>query len=102
MERVISATEARVKFGQLMQRVAENDETVIVERDGVPRMVVMSLESYERMKGSAESAWDKWEAELAELHADLRARLGDRELPSTVETIHRMREERDEQLSHLY
>ena len=46
MERTISATEARVKFGELMQRVADSGETVIVERDGVPRVAILSIDSY--------------------------------------------------------
>lgn len=102
MERTISATEARVRFGELMQRVADNDETVIVERDGIPRIVVLSVDTYERMKDGGNSAWDKWELQLTEFHAELRERLDDRETPSSVEIIRAMRAERDEQLSSLH
>lgn len=100
MERVISATEARVRFGQLMQRVAENDETVIVERDGVPRVAILSIENYRNLKGE-ESSLKQWEADLRRVHERLRAELGGRQLPSSVELIQQMRAERDEQLDRL-
>ena len=100
MERVVSATEARVKFGELMQRIADHDETVIVERDGVPRVVILSIDSY-RTLTRQESPWEAWEAELRLFHERLRAELGDRELPTSIEVIHQMREERDEQLASL-
>ena len=35
MERVVSATEARIRFGELMRRVAENRETVVAVRDNL-------------------------------------------------------------------
>jgi len=100
MERVISATDARVRFGQLMQRVAENDETVIVERDGVPRVAILSIENYRNLKGE-ESSLKQWEADLRRVHERLRVELGDRQLPSSVELIQQMRAERDEQLDRL-
>lgn len=100
MERTISATEARVKFGELMQRVFENDEAVIVERDGNPRVVILSIDSYKQMKGE-ESPWERWEADLRRLHDHLKAELAGRPLSDSVEIIRQMRQERDEQLSSL-
>ena len=100
MERTISATEARVKFGELMRRVYENDETVIVERDGEPRIAIVSIDSYKQMKGE-ESPWERWQADLKHLHERLRAELQGRPLPSSVEIIRQMREERDEQLANV-
>ena len=100
MERTISATEARVRFGELMQRVADSGETVIVERDGVPRVATLSIDSYKHLKGEA-SPWEQWEASLRRLHERLRAELGATQLPSSVEIIRQMREERDEQLASL-
>jgi len=100
MERTISATEARVKFGQVMQRVADNGETVIVERDGVPRVAIVSIDTYRSLTGQ-ESPLKQWDAELRRLHERLRAELGERRVTSSVETIRQMREERDEQLARL-
>ena len=100
MERTVSATQARVRFGELMQRVADSGETVIVERDGVPRVAILSIDSYKHLKGE-ESPWEQWEANLRRLHERLRAELGDSQLPSSVEIIRTMREERDAQLASL-
>lgn len=100
MERTVSATEARVRFGELMQRVADGGETVIVERDGVPRVAILSIDSYKHLKGD-ESPWEQWQADLRRLHERLRAELGDTQLPSSVEIIRQMREERDNHLTSL-
>lgn len=45
MTRVVSATHARVRFDELIRRVAETHEPVTVERDGEP-YVVLSVETY--------------------------------------------------------
>jgi prevent-host-death family protein len=100
MERTISATEARVKFGEVMQRIADSGESVIVERDGVPSVAIISIEDYKRFKGEA-SPWAQWLTNLRHLHERIRAELGDAQLPSSVEIIREMREERDEQLASL-
>ncbi len=47
----ITATEARVRFGTLLRRVAEGGETIIVERGGQPQVVVLSVADYERLVG---------------------------------------------------
>jgi prevent-host-death family protein len=44
MTRVVSATEARIHFGELMRQAVENHETTIVERGGKSHVVVMSVE----------------------------------------------------------
>ena len=100
MERNESATEARVRFGELMRRVTDKDETVIVERDGVPQVVILSIDSYRLLRGG-ETPLAKWTANLRLFHERLRAELGGRRLPSSVETIRQMREERDEHLASL-
>ncbi|MDP9374162.1 MAG: type II toxin-antitoxin system Phd/YefM family antitoxin [Chloroflexota bacterium] len=43
MERTIRATGARTHFGELMRRIVEERETVIVERGGTPQIVVLSI-----------------------------------------------------------
>jgi prevent-host-death family protein len=50
MERVIGAAEARVHFGELMRQVTEKEQTVVVERDGTPQVVVLSVAAYERLR----------------------------------------------------
>jgi len=57
MATTISATEARIHFGELMRRVVERGEPVIVERGGKPEVVVLSIAEYERLRTSQTSDW---------------------------------------------
>jgi len=50
MPRVMSATQVRMHFGDVMRRVAETGEPVIVERAGEPRVAVVPLSDYERLQ----------------------------------------------------
>lgn len=52
MERTWTATEARVRFGELLRAVAERGETVIVERHGKPAVAFVSVAEYERLTGA--------------------------------------------------
>ena len=102
MERVISATEARIHFGELMRRVVKNQEPVVVERGGKPQVVIVSVTEYEnwktaRQRSNAQSALDL----AARSRARIAARLGDRPLPPAEEVIRSGREERGEQLTGL-
>ena len=100
MERVVSATEARIHFGEMMRRVTEGQEEIIVERSGKPQMVMISIAEYDRLKsnGGAESTWqEKVETAWTLVQKDLQGR----ELPPADEIIRKMREERDEYLMAL-
>lgn len=46
MPTVISATEAKNRFGEVIRRVYRDGETFIVERDGLPVAVIMSVQQY--------------------------------------------------------
>ena len=96
VEGVVSAAEVGTQFGELMQRVVDQQETVIVERDGDPQVAIMPVTEYERLRGLAEPEdwWDK----VLRVRELIRLELGDRELPPVEEVIRQMREERDEQL----
>jgi prevent-host-death family protein len=96
MNRVISATEARVHFGELMRRVAQDEEPVIVERGGKPQAVVLSVDRYKRLLAGQQQ--DDWWALVEQARNLVRADLGDRELPPVEDIIREMREERDAQL----
>jgi prevent-host-death family protein len=53
MKGIVSATEARVRFGELLQRVSGDGEPVVVERGGRPMVVVLSVDAYARMEAAA-------------------------------------------------
>ncbi|MGD9091666.1 MAG: type II toxin-antitoxin system Phd/YefM family antitoxin [Anaerolineales bacterium] len=49
MEKTIPATEARIRFGEVIRRAVERRERFIVERAGQPQVVILSLEDYEHL-----------------------------------------------------
>ena len=96
MGRVVSATEARIHFGELMRRAVENHETVVVERGGKSHVVFLSVEEYERLvKGQQQGDWKEL---VRSARAQIQADLGGRNLPPPEEILEQVREERDEQL----
>ena len=97
MERVMTATEARVRFGELMRRVTEGGGAVIVEKDGKPQVAILSVAEYSRLKSGANGQTD-WEALLDRAHQVIRAELGQRKLPNAARVLQEMREERDAEL----
>jgi len=92
----VSATEARVHFGELMRSVVENEEPIVVERSGKPRVVVMSVERYERLL-AAQQDKDDWRDLVRRSREQVRADLGGRTLTPPEDVLQAMREERDEQ-----
>jgi prevent-host-death family protein len=94
MERTVSATEARIHFGELMRKVVERDETVIIERSGKPQVVVLSFDEYQRrLRGKRpESDWKERVRETREMGHNT---LAGRPLPDIDDLINGGREERD-------
>jgi prevent-host-death family protein len=95
MGRVVSATEARIHFGELMRQAVENRETIIVERGGKSHVVVISVEEYERLLKRQQSDWKEL---VHGARAQIQAELGDLTLPRPEEILDQVREGRDEQL----
>lgn len=91
----VSATEARIHFGEMMDRVAGNQETIIVERSGTPQMVLLSIDAYTALQAGAAQNTPSWQ-ELVQASRDrIAAELGNRRLPPSEEIIRQMREDRD-------
>jgi prevent-host-death family protein len=99
MKYTISATEARVHFGEVMRRATEERQPIYVEKSGKPQVVVLAVEEYELLTAQQHSP--DWETQLDALHKQIKQELGDRRLPPAQEIIQQMREERDEQLRNL-
>ena len=99
MERVINATEARVHFGHLLRRVAEDGETVIVERGGIRRAVVLGLAQYERLLSGSTGAG--WHDRVSDARQQVRDELQGRSIPSPADILQTAREERDERFDRL-
>lgn len=101
MRRVVSATEARVRFGEVMREVVESGEPITVERDGTPHVVILSLDEYGRLL-KARQCQEDWRTLVDRARAQVQADLGGRELPPPEEILRKIREERDAQLMALY
>lgn len=52
MPTVISATEAKNHFGEVIRRAYRDGETFIVERDGLPVVVIMPVQEYSLATGA--------------------------------------------------
>jgi len=102
MKRVVSATEARIHFGELMRRVVESREPVIVERGGDPQVVVLSVAEYERLRAAQQrESWQEALERAVKVGAKIKARRGGQPLTPPEEIIRQVREERDAQLADL-
>jgi prevent-host-death family protein len=100
MQRTMSATEARIHFGELMRRVVEQQELVIVEHSGKPHVVVLSVDKYQRLLAAQEERED-WRELVRRAREQVQADLGQRELTPPEDLLREMREARDEQLAAL-
>jgi len=96
MGHTVSATEARVRFGELMRRAVQSGEPIIVERDGRSHVVVLSVDEYERLLRGQQP--DDWKDLVRRARAQVHADLGGRALPSPEQILEQLREGRDEQL----
>ena len=99
MERVVSATAARVHLGEWMRRVVEGNERIIIERGGESHVVLLSMAEYERLVQGQQP--QDWRELVEQARAQVRADLGSRQLPPVEEVLRQIREERDAQLMAL-
>lgn len=96
MERTVSATEARIRFGQLMQQVVESKRPIVVERGGKPHVVVLSVAEYERLRAvDQRENWREKLEQVIEVGARINARRGGHPLTPAEEVIRQIREGRD-------
>jgi prevent-host-death family protein len=98
----VSATEARVRFGELLRRVVEDGETIVVERGGAPRAVVLSITAYEQMMAALRP--EDWRAGLdraLSVGDRLAEGRGDRRVTAAEDVLHQVRTERDERFLDL-
>ena len=46
---VVTALQARTNFGKLLQRVADQRHSLVIEKRGVPRAILLSIRDYVRL-----------------------------------------------------
>lgn len=99
MPSVVSATEARVHFGDILRRVGERGETILVEKGGRLQAVVMGAAEYERLLARTEpGAWREKALRAREL---VRAERTGASWPPVEEMLRADREQRGEHLDGL-
>jgi prevent-host-death family protein len=97
MELTISATQARIHFGEIMQQAQTSP--VLVEKDGKPVVVVLSKQAYDALVASA-ARRSRYEL-LQDAHRRVRDELGGSSLPSPEEIIRQERQARTGELGDL-
>lgn len=102
MERTVSATEARIHFGEMMRRVVEDEEAVIVERDGKPQIVLVSVAEYRQWMRLREELEPAWQGLVRQAHEAVERDLAGTPLPPAEDIIRQMREERDAYANDLH
>lgn len=98
-ERIMSATEARIHFGEVMRDVSERDEIVIVERGGTRKVAIISVELLERFRsGRNGDEGGDWFDRAMDSRERVRRAFGDQPIPDIDPLFDDMREERDAQI----
>jgi prevent-host-death family protein len=82
----ISATQARVHFGEVIKRAYVNQEQVVVEKDGIPVVVILSFPYYEQLLREVKLARFERLSREAGLEAE-RAGLTEEQLEQEMEAI---------------
>lgn len=95
MLKVISATKARINFGDVMRQA--KIAPVIVERGGKAEVVVISKKAYDQLV--AANAYANVQKRVEALHKKIRAELAGKSPIDIAEIIHQGREGRDEQIN---
>jgi prevent-host-death family protein len=92
---IVSATEARTHLGELMRKAISERHPIIIERGGQPHVVMLSIAEYERLLRGRQENWGEL---VQRARAQIRAEIGERDLPPSEEVLRQTREQRDEQL----
>ena len=95
MAHVVSATEARIHFGELMRKAQH--EIIIVERDGKAEVVILSMTAFDELKSA--TPFSSWRGILQEAHQRIREESSGRPIPAPEEILYQIREEHDEESS---
>jgi len=102
MPKVISATEARIRFGELMRLAVEKGEVVIVARGDKPYVAILPFSEYKRLRErEKERGWEESLKRILAVGAAIKAARKGKLLPPPENVIVEMRKERDEHLTRL-
>jgi prevent-host-death family protein len=97
MIKVVTATEARIHFGEILREVEEKGEVILVKRSGTPAAVIAPAKRLDDLVEPKPAA-PLWESDLDEIHELVRREQKGRPLPDVVDLFDEMRRERSEDL----
>lgn len=98
MERTVNATEARIRFGEIMREAQKSPITVV--RDGKAEVVIISKIAYDRLVSNVQTRG--WRELVAASRERITIDLANRQLPLPDDLLFELREDRDEQSDYLY
>lgn len=102
MKHSLSATEARVHFGEVLERVAQADEPVIVTRGARPVAVIVSFEAYQHLAAQAgRNAAYRALDEACRVRERTAIEMGPSARPAIEGALDAVRQERDDELAGL-
>ena len=91
MTRTISSKEASQKFEELLDGLSERDNVAIVERNGDPVAVVMTIESYQSLiESDAERDWRIIDR-LRDRNRNVDVRLAEQDVEDAIAEVRRAR-----------
>jgi prevent-host-death family protein len=82
----LSATQARIHFGEVIKRAYRDGEHVIVEKDGIPVVVILSVPEYEQLLRELKLVRFEQASRVAGLEAEQQG-LTEEQLKQEMETI---------------
>jgi prevent-host-death family protein len=99
----VSATEVKNSWGRVVRRVLQRRTPAMVESKGVPTVVILPADDYQRLITEQDADARKQQQlalldEIDRFAKEVAARYPDRPSPDSVEIIRQMREERDDEL----
>ena len=99
----VSATEVKNSWGRVVRRVLQRRTPAMVESKGVPTVVILPADDYQRLITEQDADARKQQQlalldETERFAKEVAARYPDRPSPDSVEIIRQMREERDDEL----
>ncbi len=83
--RVVSATEAKNKFGEIIKHAYAADEHLIVEKSGIPVVAIIPMADYQQLVGAPTVGEPKAAQEAAEASRRAQAR---RDLAEFLKQVH--------------
>lgn len=98
MDKTVNATEARIRFGEIMREAQKSPITVV--RDGKAEVVIVSKKAYDRLVSHIQA--QGWRELVAGARERIAIDLASRSMPLPDEMLYELREDRDEQSDYLY